>query len=108
MAARFSVQTFLAEMRAEQREDVTSLRNETAELAKKVDEGFKAIAAVAAAHELADTKEFNAIDKRLQTVENTRRSMRWLGATMIVALVGLVFEFVFSHLPKYVASISQP
>jgi hypothetical protein len=101
MAARLNTQQMLAEMRAEQREDHR-------ELATKVDEGFKAIAAVAAAHELADTKQFNAIDKRLEVVENTRRSMRWLGATVVVALVGAAIDLVFVHLPKLFASISHP
>jgi len=105
MAPRFNTQTFLSEMRAEQREDATALREATAELAKKVDEGFKATAAVSAAHELADTKEFNSIDKRLETVENTRRSMLWLGATMIVAIIGVVLDMAANYLPRILASL---
>lgn len=100
--ARFNVQTFLAEMRAEQRQDAETLREVNGTLAVKVDEGFKAIAAVAAAHELADTKQFNAIDKRLVEVENTRRTMRWLGATVIVSMLAAAADFLFVHLPKLV------
>jgi hypothetical protein len=95
-------------MRAEMREDAQLAREVHANLTTKVDEGFKAIAAVASAHELADLRAFGEIDKRLETVENTRRSMRWLGATMIVALIGLVFEFVFEHLPAIVAQAGKP
>jgi hypothetical protein len=95
MGQRFSVQAFLAEMRAEQREDHNSLST-------KVDEGFKAIAAVSAAHELEDTNRFNAIDKRLVEVENTRRTMRWLGATAIAAFLAAAAEFLFVLLPKLV------
>lgn len=108
MAPRFNVQTFLAEMRQEQRDDVTALRSKTEELATKVDDGFKAIAAVSAAHELADTNKFNAIDKRLVEVENTRRTMRWLGATVIVSLLAAAADFLFVLLPKLISSGVKP
>lgn len=88
---RFSVQAFLAEMRQEQREDHKALTD-------KVDEGFKSIASSMSAHELEDAKQFGAIDKRLEAVENTRRSMHWLGATVIVAFVGVALDFIFNHL----------
>lgn len=87
----------LDKMRAEQRED-------HAALVQKVDTGFHSINTAAAAHELEDTKRFAAVDKRVESVENTRRSIRWLGATVIVALIGAFFDFVFIHLPRLIAS----
>jgi hypothetical protein len=104
MAPRFNVQAFLSEMRNEQREDAESARQSHATLTTKVDEGFKAIAAVASAHELAEAKQFAEVDKRLSTVENTRRTMRWLGATVLVSLCGAVVDFLFVHLPKLLAA----
>lgn len=87
----------LDQMRGEQRED-------HATLVLKVDEGFESIRKAAAAHELADTTRFAEVDKRLDSVETTRRSIRWLGATVVVALITAFCDFVFVHLPKLLAS----
>lgn len=94
--ARFSVQSALAQMRTEQRED-------HAALVLKVDEGFSTVTETMSAHVLEDTTKFGAIDKRLSTVENTRRSVRWLGGIVIVALLGAFVDFLFVHLPSYLA-----
>ena len=91
--ARVNVQDLLLTMRKEQRDDHEKL-------VEKVDEGFKAIALVASNHELQDQKLFAALDKRVVIVENTRRSIRWLGATVLVTLLGGVADFLFVHLPK--------
>lgn len=88
--ARFTVQAALAEMRAEQREDHQTLTT-------KVDEGFKHVAEVMAAHTLEDAKQFGAIDSRLKIVETTRRTVRWLGATAIVAILSALADYLLNH-----------
>lgn len=103
MAERFKVQTFLMEMRQEQREDTSALRSGQETLASRVEAGFKQVAETISTHVLEDTKQFGAIDKRLVEVENTRRSIRWLAGTVIVALVGAAADFLFVHLPKLLA-----
>lgn len=74
------------------------MRKEQRELSLKCDEGFERVASSMAAHELEDTKAFAAIDKRITPVENMRRAMRWLGATVVVALVGGFVTYAFSHI----------
>jgi hypothetical protein len=94
MASRFNVQNFLAEMRAEQRED-------HAALVLKVDEGIAKMTEAMSSHELEDAKQFGRIDKRLEAVENTKRTLLWLGATTVVAIVAGIVDFLFSHLPRF-------
>lgn len=88
--ARFSVQAALKEMRDEQRTD-------HAALVEKVDEGFKAATKAMADHVLEDTTKFSSIDKRLDVVENTRRTMRWLMGATVVAILGAAAEFFINH-----------
>lgn len=87
------VQTLLIKMQ-------DKLEENHADLVKKVDDGFKALTTAASEHELSDTRLFSAIDNRLVIVENTRRTIRWLGTTVLVALIGAFADFVFVHLPK--------
>lgn len=97
-APRLNTQAMLAEMRREQREDHQSL-------VTAMGEGFEKVTTAMSTHVLEDTTKFAAIDKRLSTVENTRRTMRWLGATVIVAVIGVLLEFLSNHLPTF---IGQP
>ena len=94
--AKATLQDILFKMRDEQKEDHENL-------VKKVDEGFKAVALVAANHELHDQKLFSALDKRMVIVENTRRSIRWLGATVLVTFLGGLADFLLVHLPKLIS-----
>jgi hypothetical protein len=98
MAARFSVQSALTEMRQEQREDMQALQTSQNHLMDKVTEGFKTATKMVTDHVLEDTTKFNVIDKRLDLVENTRRTMRWLLAAAVVAFLGATAEFVVNHL----------
>lgn len=74
----FNLQTFLSEMRTEQ-------RAEHQELSVKVDKALETL---------------HDHETRIVVVEGTRKSIRWLGATMIVAFVGALLDFVFDHLPR--------
>lgn len=92
------IQQFLLEMRREQREDHNAL-------VKKVDDGFKEAAAALNAHALQNVESLSEydgrilrIDGRLKVVENTRRTVRWLGFTLTAtALTGIV-DYVMNHL----------
>jgi hypothetical protein len=95
--ARFSVQAYLAEMRTESREDMQVVRESQDRLEVKVDEGFKAATKSMSDHVLEDTTKFSSIDKRLDVVENTRRTMRWLMGAAVVAFLGAAAEFIFNH-----------
>lgn len=89
----FNLQQFLSEMRQEQRDDHK-------ELSTKVEDGFSDVKLAMSNHEIQDTIRFASIDKRLDSVENTRRSIRWLAGTVIVAAIGVAFELLTNHLGK--------
>lgn len=92
----FNLQNFLSEMRAEQRDDNMTLT-------AKVDQGFQAVASSQKAHELSDQQMFSSFDKRLSTVENTRRTMRWLAGSITVAALGAGVDLVLTHIPQWFA-----
>lgn len=45
----------------------------------------------------------NDHETRIVLVENTRRTVKWLGATVIGALIVAGLDLLFSHLPKLLA-----
>lgn len=71
----FDLQTFLSEMRKEQREDHESL-------SLKVDN-------------LLETMQDH--ETRIVIVENTRKNMRWLAGTVIVGLVTFLLDLIANH-----------
>ena len=91
--ARFNTQAVLTEVLENQRE----MRQEQRALATRCDEGFEKIATTMATHELEDTKQFAAIDKRVEAVENMRRAFRWLGATFVVTMLGALASLALSY-----------
>lgn len=74
----FNLQDFLSEMRAEQREDLKTLDG-------KVDKALTTL---------------QDHETRIQFVEGTRKTLRWLAASLVVAFLGAMFDFFFIHLPK--------
>jgi hypothetical protein len=82
--------TLLLEMRREQREDHKTL-------ATTVVEGFDKLQSAMATHVLEDTSKFATLDARLDVVESTRKTVRWFGATVIVAAVGAIIELLVVH-----------
>lgn len=74
--AKFNLQSFLSDMRREQRED-------HAELSGKVD----TIVTTIGQHET-----------RIVVVENTRKLLMWLGASFGVAVIGFLIDMVVNHL----------
>lgn len=87
----------LLAMRGVQERGMSSVSTKLDALTDKVDDGFRAQAAVQAAHELADVKQFGSIDRRLQPLEQVHRTVRWLVAALIVALLGGAADAVFNH-----------
>lgn len=69
----FNLQTFLSEMRREQNENYKDLAN-------RVDGVVTTV---------------NNHETRLVIVENDRKTVRWLAATLIVAALGVVARVVF-------------
>jgi hypothetical protein len=80
----------LDQMREEQRDDHSTL-------VVKVDGGFESVRSAAADHEVKDTERFASINERLVVIENNRRTLRWLSATMVAAFITGVVDFFFSH-----------
>lgn len=82
----FDIQRFLSEMRVEQREVLSEMRVEQKadhkDLSEKIDSALKTLQD----HEL-----------RLTIVENTRKAVRWLGATAIVGFITLIVELIAAH-----------
>jgi hypothetical protein len=74
-------ETLLLQMRDEQQ------KNHEATLA-----AIGQINAQMAAHNIADTKAFGAIDKRLEPVESMRKTFRWAAASGFIALVGVLAQ----------------
>jgi hypothetical protein len=71
----FDLQQYLKEMRDDQREDH-----------KEVVDKLDAVIVRVQDHET-----------RIVVVENTRKTMRWLTGTVIVALVGALLDFLVNH-----------
>lgn len=95
----FDVQAFLADMRAEYREDHRSL-------ATRVDEGFKELSATAMAvrdglvqHTADDLVVAGSLDKRLAPIEKAIGSFKWMGRIFIGAVVVGVVDLMF-HLAQ--------
>lgn len=86
---KFNLQEFLADMREEQRSEMRALGGKVDTLSYQLHGRISAV----------QTK-VNDHETRIVVVENTRKMMRWLAGTAIVALLGGVVEFVFNHLPK--------
>lgn len=79
----FNLQTFLRDMRLEQQRDHESLSN-------KVDEVLEMV---------------HSHDTRITVVENTRKSMLWLGSALIVAVLGFIADMVVNHIPQVFAAV---
>lgn len=80
----WDLQTYLRDMRQEQQED--HLR-----LSVKIDSVVTVL---------------NKHDKRIATVENTRKTMLWLGSSLIVAVIGFIVDMLVNHLQAHVAAAS--
>lgn len=66
-----------------------------AALVETVNHGFSKVAETMAAHALDDSERFAKIEKRLQPVEEMRRTVRWaLGVGFAAVLTGMVDFFV--------------
>jgi uncharacterized membrane protein YidH (DUF202 family) len=72
---KFNLQSYLSEMRTEQRAD-------TLMLSEKIDD----VKGTLAKH-----------DNRISTVENTRRLLVWLGASLGVAAIGFLLDLLANH-----------
>lgn len=94
MAEDFNLQSWLQEMRQEQREDYQLL-------SRKVDDGFSTVHQSLSNHKVETTQALGEVDKRLVIVENTRRAFRWAMGTMFAAGVTGLFDLVVNHLPKF-------
>lgn len=84
------LETLLMDMRKEQRDDHGALT-------AKVDAGFKEVADTLKHHEQSDLRLFAAIDKRVSTVEGTRKALIWLVGVIIVAVLGGAVDAYFNH-----------
>ena len=65
-----------------------------ATLVGKVDE----VLAAAASHELKDVHRFAEIDKRLEPMEATRKTLRWVIGSGFVAGLGIISDLIVNHL----------
>ncbi len=93
---KFNMQQFLSEMRAENAAHRQEQRADTLTLAGKLDQmGANLHGRISSVQTTVNKHE-----TRLVVVENTRRSMRWLSGTAIVALIGAAIEFFFNHASK--------
>lgn len=79
---KFNLQSFLSEMRSEQNDRFNGLETKIDQAVTKVNE-----------HET-----------RIVVVENTRRAVKWLGATVVGALIVGLVDLVFTHLPRLMAA----
>lgn len=86
---KFNLQQFLADMREEQRSDMQTLTGKLDNMSGQLHGRISAV----------HTK-VNDHETRIVVVENTRKAMRWLAGTAIVAVLGAALEFLFNHLPK--------
>lgn len=80
MDTDFNLQTYLSEMRQEQRDDHNSL-------SEKLDGAVAEFRAEISKHHT-----------RLVIVEGTRRVVLWLGGSAILALLGVLADLVVNHL----------
>lgn len=80
---KFNLQTFLSEMRTEQNDRFDKLDGKVDTVVVKV----------------------NDHETRIVVVENTRKAVKWLGATVIGALIVAGIDLLFVHLPKLLAAV---
>ncbi len=90
----FNIQDYLRDMREEQQQDHK-------DLSAKVDEMATAFFGRV---ELVD-RRVSRHETRLVVVENTRRSLRWLGAALIGAVLTLAGDIILEHLPHAAAAV---
>lgn len=79
---QFNLQTFLSEMRDEQREDHLALSGKIDTLVTKVAEH----------------------DTKITVLDNHRKTTRWLAGSLVIAFIGATADFLFVHVPKLLAS----
>lgn len=77
---KFDLQTFLSEMRKEQKEDHDALSARVGAVLEKVSD-----------HET-----------RLVVVEKSQAVARWFGGAVVVGFIAFVFDLVLNHVPKLV------
>lgn len=82
----FNLQYFLQDMRREQREDHEAL-------SKKVDNVLDTV---------------NNHETRITTVENTRKTLLWLGAALITALLTFVGDMIVNHVGSAATAVVAP
>lgn len=90
----FNIQDYLHDMRAEQQRDHRDLSSKI--------EGISA-----AMHARISSVNDHVIrhETRLVVVENTRRTLLWLGTALITALLAFVGDLVINHLPHAAAAV---
>lgn len=72
----FDLQTFLSDMRREQKEDHDNLASELREFRNTL-----------ASH-----------DKRIERVEDTRKTLRWVGGLLIAGMITVAIDVVSNHM----------
>lgn len=80
------IHDLLAEMRDEQRAMRSEHKEDHTTLMEKFDTVFK---------KLGDH------ETRITVVENTRKTVRWLGGTVIVGGIGFLIDYLFNHVFKH-------
>lgn len=67
------------------------------DLGDKVDAGFKNVLEKFQEHELKDEKRFGNIAGEMRELQNTRKTVRWFIAAVVVALLSGVVEHIVNH-----------
>lgn len=47
-------------------------------------------------------EKMDSTEKRLNDVEHTHRTLKWIGGTFIAGLVAMLFDMVTNHIPNMV------
>jgi hypothetical protein len=89
----FNIQDYLRDMREEQQQDHR-------DLAERIESHTLALhGRVSSVNE-----RVNKHETRLVVVENTRKTLLWLGTALITALLGFVGDMLINHLPHVAAA----
>lgn len=90
----FNIQDYLRDMREEQQQDHK-------DLSAKIDD---VTSAMFTRIDVVD-RRVSRHETRIVVVENTRKSLRWLGAALISALLALAGDLILNHLPHAAAAV---
>jgi hypothetical protein len=98
---RFNLQTYLAEMRAEQQAAHHRLAGQVQLGFNKMDERTMLISNTLKDHTAADAQATQELDDRLNRLEAVNKFGRWLGAGIITSLLLAVATFVVDLLRNH-------